>query len=106
MGFLCIIIVKAFLGGKNTGGGVEDLSQGQTQPCQKQFIPFMQNEIITFCFPNVALIQHGGEGDVKGWGLKGCVKHSFHCWPMTEEWSATQREDVSWALLRPACYVS
>lgn len=54
MGFLCIIIVKAFLGGKNTGGGVEDLSQGQTQPCQKQFIPFMQNEIITFCFPNVA----------------------------------------------------
>lgn len=54
----------------------------------------------------MALIQHGGEGDVKGWGLKGCVKHSFHCWPMTEEWSATQREDVSWALLRPACYVS
>lgn len=27
---------------ENAGGGGEDLSQGQTQPCQKQFIPFMQ----------------------------------------------------------------
>lgn len=31
----------------------------------------------------VALIQHGGEGDVKGWGLEDHVKILFHCWPLT-----------------------
>lgn len=43
MDFLCLIMVKAFLGGKKAGSRGEDLSQGQTEPWRKQFIPFMQN---------------------------------------------------------------